>query len=130
MTTKVDWPPRALLAVLFGALVILTGWAFTTGDVSDLSSPAGVRANPSEVYDPVAAGEPLPEGFRQLLPRDGIAPIYDPTFVPSNESPWVAGTEVIGVTINGESKAYPVSFLNGRELVVDELGGEPILVSW
>ena len=48
----------------------------------------------------------------------------------SNESPWAAGTEVIGVTINGESKAYPVSFLNGRELVIDELGGEPILVSW
>ena len=48
----------------------------------------------------------------------------------SAQTPWAAGTEVIGVTINGESKAYPVSFLNGRELVVDELGGEPILVSW
>lgn len=130
MTTTADGPPRALLAAMLAALLVFTGWAFTTGDVSSVASPAGVRANPSEVYDPVAAGEPLPEGFRQLLPRDGIPPIYDPTFVASNESPWAAGTEVIGVTINGESKAYPVSFLNGRELVVDELGGEPILVSW
>ncbi len=130
MTQKAQGPSSALLTALFGVLVVFTGWAFATGDVSDLAVEAGVRADPSEVYDPVAAGEPLPEGFRQLLPRDGIPPIYDPTFVSSNESPWAAGTEVIGVTINGESKAYPVSFLNGRELVIDELGGEPILVSW
>ncbi len=130
MTKVDDGPSSYLLAALFGALVLLTAWAFTTGDFTDRASSPGVRADPNEVYDPVAAGEALPEGFRQLLPRDGIAPVYDPTFVPANQSPWVAGTEVIGVTINGESKAYPVSFLNGRELVVDELGGEPILVSW
>lgn len=130
MTTTADGPNQALLGALFAVLVVITGWAFFTGGISENAAPAGVRANPGEVYDPVAAGEPLPEGFRQLLPRDGIPPIYDPTFVQSFESPWAAGTEVIGVTINGESKAYPVSFLNGRELVVDELGGEPILVSW
>ena len=31
---------------------------------------------------------------------------------------------------NGESKAYPVGMLNCREMVIDELGGVPILVSW
>lgn len=129
-TATQSGPSSYVLAAALGLLLVLTGWAFTTGGVSDTAAPAGIRANPSDVYDPVAAGEPLPDGFRQLLPRDGIAPIYDPTFVPSGESPWDARTDVIGVTVNGESKAYPVSFLNGRELVVDELGGEPILVSW
>ena len=37
---------------------------------------------------------------------------------------------MIGVEINGEAKAYPVSWLGGRELVIDDVGGEPILVSW
>ncbi len=114
---------------MFVALIALTGWAFSASS-SQTALPSGVRANPADVYDPVVAGEDLPEGFRQLLPRDGISPIYEPTFVRAFESPWPAGTEVIGVEINGEAKAYPVSFLGGRELVVDDVGGEPILVSW
>ena len=130
MRTKPEGPPPLLLGGLFVGLLALTGWAFFTAGEIESALPSGVRADPSEVYDPVAAGEPLPDGFRQLLPRDGIRPIYDPSFVQSAESGWDPGTEVIGVTINGESKAYPVSFLNGRELVVDDLGGEPILVSW
>lgn len=37
---------------------------------------------------------------------------------------------VIGVEHGGESRAYPISVLNVHELVHDELGGTPILVSW
>lgn len=37
---------------------------------------------------------------------------------------------VIGVEHKGESRAYPLSVLNVHEVVHDELGGDPILVSW
>jgi hypothetical protein len=37
---------------------------------------------------------------------------------------------VIGVTLNGESRAYPVRILNLHELVNDMLGGVPIAVTW
>ena len=37
---------------------------------------------------------------------------------------------VIGVEHNGNARAYPLSVLNVHELVHDELGGDPILVSW
>ena len=50
--------------------------------------------------------------------------------MPAEASGWSGAIEVIGVAEGGEAKAYPVSFLNGRELVVDELGNLPILVSW
>ncbi len=40
------------------------------------------------------------------------------------------GDAVIGVRINGESRAYPLSMLHVHELVHDEVGGVPILVSW
>ena len=126
---KINEPSPVLIGALFVALLALTGWAFfPTGSESAL--PSGVRAQPGDVYDPVAAGEELPDGFRQLLPRDGIQPIYEPTFVAASQSSWSGNTEVIGVQINGEAKAYPVSWLGGRELVVDDVGGEPILVSW
>jgi hypothetical protein len=37
---------------------------------------------------------------------------------------------VIGVAHQGAAKAYLVSFLNFREMVNDEIGDWPILVSW
>ncbi len=115
-------------------LVVVTLWAFTE-DTAPFRTPDSAitesgRADPRDVYDPVAAGEPLPEGFRQLLPRDAIRPVYEPTFTTATGVAWPDETDVIGVEIDGEAKAYPVAFLTGRELVVDELAGWPILVSW
>jgi hypothetical protein len=66
----------------------------------------------------------------QLLPRDGIPPIYDPQFVAAEEATYFDDEMVIGVEINGEAKAYPITLLNSREMVDDELGGTPILVTW
>jgi hypothetical protein len=65
-----------------------------------------------------------------LIPYDGIAPVYDPQFVSSDESPLREDELVMGAFINGEAKAYPVTVLRFRETVNDELGGMPILVTW
>jgi hypothetical protein len=90
----------------------------------------GSDVDPTAVRDPYAAGEELPVGYRQLLPRDFIRPVYQPRFTTADDIDWPDDADVIGVTIEGEAKAYPVSFLNFREIVVDELAGEPLLVSW
>ncbi len=68
--------------------------------------------------------------FRQLLPRDAIAPVYDALFIPAESASLPPDELVIGVAINGESKAYPVGPLNFREMVNDTVGGVPVLVSW
>ena len=117
------------LAIGLVGLLLLSAWAFwPTGPPR--STAAGERVDPQSAYNPVLAGEQLPADFRQILPRDAIQPIYEPTFAPANGVDWPASTDVIGVEINGEAKAYPVDHLNGHELVVDELDGIPILVSW
>lgn len=110
------------------ALVLVTIWAFTPPDTTEVA--AGVRVGPGDAYNPVAAGESLPDGFRQLLPRDAIAPVYDPQFVSAEAVTWPADAQVIGVAAGGQAKAYPVSFLNRREMVIDEINGDPILVTW
>jgi len=46
------------------------------------------------------------------------------------ESPLFDDDLVMGVAIEGEAKAYPVSVLRFREMVDDELSGIPILVTW
>jgi hypothetical protein len=68
--------------------------------------------------------------WSQLLSRDAIQPIYEPEFVPAEQGDYVNDELVMGVTIGGEAKAYAVGMLNTREMVNDELGGKPILVTW
>lgn len=114
---------------VWAAVIALTLWAYLGPSVGEGVEP-GLRVGPTEAYNPVTEGEVLPDGFRQLLPRDAIDPIYDPAFVSADEVLWSAGTQVIGVSAGDEAKAYPVSFLTRREMVIDEIGGDPILVSW
>lgn len=120
--------PALVIGLLLAVLTAIT----TAGrpDRPEATAALGPLADPNEVYNPVTAGEQLPEGFRQVLPRDAILPIYDPQFVAAPEVDWPDDALIIGVAIDGESKAYPVSLLNRREMVVDSLAGIPLLVTW
>ena len=124
MMVKAGYGLLALLLVAVAAL-----WVTRTPSDAPLAG-----AGPSEVsrdlYDPVRAGEPTPPGFSQLLSRDAILPVYNPTFRTAEATDWPAETLVIGVELNGESKAYPVTFLNRREMINDWIGGSPVLVTW
>ncbi|MCH8089876.1 MAG: DUF3179 domain-containing protein [Chloroflexi bacterium] len=73
---------------------------------------------------------PRAGAFRQLLPRDAIRPIYDPSFVPADQADLSARELIIGVSLNGETKAYPIGPLQYREIVNDTVGGVPVLVTW
>ncbi len=72
----------------------------------------------------------MPFIVAQLLPLDGIAPIYSPKFLSAAEAPLLDEELIIGIEIDGEAKAYPITVLRFREMVNDELGGIPILVTW
>jgi hypothetical protein len=119
-----------LLVILTGAAAALLGaWSLRAGSTSE-PVPLDAMADPQDVYDPVQAGEELPSGYRPLLDRDQILPVYDPVFTSSSDVDWPAEMLVIGVAGSEEAKAYPVTHLNQREMVVDSLEGTPILVSW
>lgn len=91
--------------------------------------PARV-ADPGELPDPVAEGAELPDGYRESFPRDAIAPIYDPVHVPAGAVDWPDDALVIGVELDGDARAYPIAPLNRREMVNDEVGGHPVLITW
>lgn len=38
--------------------------------------------------------------------------------------------EILGVTLNGEAKAYPIQFIGYHHQVLDTLGGQPIMVTY
>ena len=66
----------------------------------------------------------------RLLGLDGIRPVYEPRFVAAADAPLEDGELIIGISLEGEAKAYPITVLRFREIVNDELGGLPILVTW
>ena len=110
------------------AVMLLAGVLWVVNTPDDLWT--GSTELTDGIYDPVRAGEQTPGGFRQLLPRDAIFPVYSPVFRSAESTEWQAETLVIGVEVNGEAKAYPVNFLNRREMVNDWIGGSPVLVTW
>ena len=66
--------------------------------------------------------------------RDGIRSIDDPVFLTAGEAEergeMVPTEFVIGVSINGESKAYPVNVLSRHEIANDTVGGLPVAVTF
>ena len=62
--------------------------------------------------------------------RDAIQPIYAPEFIAAAEAELADEQLVLGVALDGEAKAYPISVLNSREMVNDELAEIPILATW
>ena len=67
-----------------------------------------------------------------LLGYDAIPAILDPEFVDVG----IADAEmdpdelVLGLSINGESKAYSIPMLSSHEIVNDVVGGVPLAVTW
>jgi hypothetical protein len=90
----------------------------------------GTANSPSPITTPTEEPDFWDFVYLPMMPKDAIRPIYDPDFVTAIDSPVDDDELVIGVAIKGEAKAYPVSVLRFREMVDDELGGLPILVTW
>lgn len=99
-----------------------------TRDQSEDHTPGAVASegalvNPRmEDFGPVAVP--------RMLPLDGIRPVYQPQFRRAGEAPLQDDELVIGVALADQAKAYPISVLRFREMVNDDLAGNPILVTW
>jgi hypothetical protein len=92
--------------------------------------PAGLAGAGPNGFDVSDSSVPADEILRGGPPRDGIPALDSPESVPASESPWRPEDRVVGVVVNGEARAYPIPLLVWHELVNDDLGGQPILVSY
>ena len=87
---------------------------------------------PVTIPDDSETGEDRELEIVRLLGKDAIPAILQPEFVSVSEADqWMSPEEgVLGVSIGGEDRAYPVSMLSRHEIVNDVLGGEPVAVTW
>lgn len=113
---------KAIRSLLVWALVPLTGYLIVVLLIEPL-----LRPPPQGRHKPT---ESVRGEFDQLLGRDAIRPVYDPTFIPAEQAPLRDDELVMGVELRGEARAYPVGYLNFREMVNDRIGPVPFLVTW
>jgi len=125
-------------------------FALIAAGVAAIAAVSVLRSGPEsstvEVERPVArstgggdasSGTPAPSSSRQLeivtvLPQDAIPAIFDPQFVSAAEADAQLAPEdlVLGVSVDGDHRAYGVAFLSSREVVNDVIGGVPLAVTW
>lgn len=122
----------------------------------DPASPAVASAAPTQTPSPTATAEPEEQELKivTLLPFDSIPAVLAPEFISaeeadakladlleqrtrgnSDEALPIVGNDpddalVLGLSINGDSRAYYVPSLSAVEIVNDTVGGQPLAVTW
>lgn len=63
---------------------------------------------------------------------DGIPPLEMPRMVtPAEASLWIGGSDqVIGISVNGDARAYPRRIIDWHEMVNDTVGGVPVSLAY
>ena len=120
------------------------------------TSPPVASAAPTQPPSPAAIPDPeeLDLEIVTLLPFDAIPAVLDPEFISADEADTklaellegrsrrdadkallTGGSDpddalVLGVSINGDSRAYYIPTLSRVEIVNDTVGGQPLAVTW
>ncbi len=126
LPNKRTWVVAFSAAALSALLALYVTRPVQAPGIGSLSGFAG-RDHPSlQSPDPLTPDE---AGYQ--VPRDRIKAIDAPAFIAAASATHVPDAmHVIGVAVNGESRAYPVAILSRAEIVNDQIRGRAIAVTW
>jgi hypothetical protein len=95
-------------------------------------NPSATRAAAAKNgFDLSDALVPVDEIMAGGPPRDSIPALDAPRFIsPGDENLPRSHDRVLGLSLNGITKAYPIAILNWHEIVNDEFSGEPVVVTY
>jgi hypothetical protein len=104
-----------LCGMLLGAIVLSFTLSAGSSNGFDLS-------NSSLPPEQILGGGP---------PRDGIPAISDPRLIAAGAADYLKPTDrVVGISLKGQSRAYPIAILNWHEIVNDEIDGWRFAVTY
>ena len=120
----------ALLALL--AAMVVAGCGTNGSHQSAGASPSVPRFDLSTTHGRAALAAFDPRYLVASASPESIPAIVRPRFDSSRVASRVLRTTdfVIGVSIGGDARAYPVKLLELHEVVNDVVGGRPIVVTW
>ena len=119
---------RAIVWAIVAGAAVLVGLVFViTSRHSIVRNPTGAvlqRGGPA--FDPIRSDE-----IQSILPQDAIPALIKPNYLSAAQASDINDQEeVIGVVINGDARAYPLSTMSSHEIVDDDIGGQPTAVTW
>ena len=124
-------PKVALFAIAGFVIVVLFVPSFRQ-ILSRLTTSSETLVVPNEDGDGemVAGGRELE--LVTLLGFDAIPAILNPELVTASEAEasMDRDEQVLGLSINGEHRAYSIRMLSRHEIVNDVVGGVPVAVTW
>lgn len=67
-----------------------------------------------------------------VLGKDGIPAILKPVLVSADAAAgqMMPNERVLGLSINGDHRAYSLNLLSRHEIVNDTVGGKPVAITW
>ncbi|MEH6466088.1 MAG: DUF3179 domain-containing protein [Porticoccus sp.] len=90
------------------------------------SSP--VERNGFVISEPLI---PINEIYGGGPPRDGIPSLDDPAFISASDAGFLSPDDkLLGMSVNGVKKAFPIGILDYHELVNDAFNGQPVTLSY
>ena len=118
----------ALIIAALGAVL----WFLPGSPLSRLANPPQQAVVPGAVADGESVGPSRELKIVSVLPRDAIPAIMHPRFVSGEKAhaQMQPHSRVIGLSINGDHRAYSTAHLNSHEVVNDTVGGVPVAVTW
>lgn len=123
-----------IVSILFLAACAESTAQITPSPVKMEEIETSLPANPEDTEEPVIQDRTAYEQYEivTLLPKDAIPAIDDPEFLTADEADqeYAPDELVIGVSFNGESRAYSINLLSSHEIVNDEVGGIKLSATW
>ena len=68
--------------------------------------------------------------FKQIIPRGRIAAIVAPEFVSADKAKVNENSWIMGVELDGQTRAYSLALLNSYEVVNDKIGSTAFAAVW
>ena len=115
-----------IIALAVGLVVLLT-------TLPILSCAPRAETRPEAAPSPITpTARPVELNIIGVLPKDAIRAILEPEFFTAAQGmEWLSPEEpVLGVSIGGDHRAYPLGLLNRHEIVNEVVGGIPLAVTW
>ena len=95
-------------------------------------TPTQIPVNGGASSDAAPARQDQDYEIITLLGFDAIPAILAPEMAGADAADeWMADNEpVVGLSINGDNRAYSIPMLSRHEIVNDVVGGQPVAVTW
>jgi len=127
----------AVLVIMYTAAVMTVPHQTAIDSIENTS----VESSPMTSQEQSLSQIQITDGIKHIVPldkiksggppKDGIPSIDKPNFVAASEANFVSDNDiVIGLQINGETKAYPLFILVWHEIVNDIVGDVPVAVTY